>query len=124
MPAILLVADDIWVRNDVAAAVSDPGTTLEVLDEPEQAAEALARDLYDVVIVDMQVKSMGGVAVTRLLRDAMATGAVGSTPIILLLDRSADTFLARRAGVDASVVKPFTAQDLRAAVASVEHQPA
>jgi DNA-binding response OmpR family regulator len=35
----------------------------------------------------------------------------------LLLDRDADKFLAHRAGADVAVVKPFSAQDLRAAIA-------
>ncbi|MEX0797105.1 MAG: hypothetical protein WD274_10455 [Acidimicrobiia bacterium] len=37
--------------------------------------------------------------------------------MVLLLDRSADTFIARRARADASVVKPLTAAELRSAVA-------
>lgn len=113
MAHLLLVADDMWVKNDVAAAVTDPGTVLETIDEPEEAAEVLAGQRYDAAIVDMQVKSMGGMAITRLLKDAMATGDVEPTPIILLLDRQADVFLARRAGADGFIVKPFTSQQLR-----------
>jgi DNA-binding response OmpR family regulator len=35
---------------------------------------------------------------------------------VLLLDRSADSFLAKRAGADAWVIKPFHDAELRAAV--------
>lgn len=114
MSHVLLVADAEWVRNDVEAAIGDPDSTVTVLDDPAAAAEVAARESFDVVVVDMQVKSMGGMAIVRLLKDAMATEAIDSTPIILMLDRTADTFLAKRAGATTHLVKPFTAQDFRA----------
>ena len=75
---------------------------------------------YDAAIVDMQVGSMGGMAITRLLKDAMASGDVDTTPIILLLDRQADTFLAKRAGADSFIVKPFSSQQLRSALTAFD----
>ncbi len=119
MPSILLVADDNWVRNDVAAAISGRDATVTVSDDPKQVASVAGDTRYDFVIVDMQVKSMGGMAVTRLVKDAIANGDVEPTPIIMLLDRQADVFLARRAGASTYLVKPFTAQELRAALSSV-----
>ena len=38
---------------------------------------------------------------------------IEQAPIMLLLDRSADVFLAKRAGADAYLIKPFTSQQLR-----------
>lgn len=116
MAHLLLVADDTWVENDVAAAVTDPGTIIETIDEPDRAAEMLAGQRFDAAIVDMQVGSMGGMAIIRLLKDAMASEDVDPTPIILLLDRQADTFLAKRAGADSFIVKPFSSQQLRSAL--------
>lgn len=110
---VLLVADDVWVVNDVLTAVTDPGDTVEPLSDPRRAAEVAEMVLPDVVVVDLQVGSMGGMAVVRLLEDAMAVGRIPRIPVVLLLDRSADVFLAHRSGADASVVKPFTAQELR-----------
>lgn len=120
MAHLLLVADDMWVKNDVAAAVTDPGTVLESSAQPDEAAELLGSRRYDAAIVDMQVGSMGGMAITRLFKDAMASGDVESTPIVLLLDRHADEFLARRAGADGYIVKPFTSQQLRAALSAFD----
>jgi DNA-binding response OmpR family regulator len=120
MADLLLVADDVWVKNDVAAAVTDPGTTLRSVDEPEEAADVLSEGRFDAVIVDMQVKNMGGMAIARLLQDAISRGGAENTPIIMLLDRQADVFLAKRAGADAYLVKPFTSQQLRAALTSFQ----
>jgi CheY-like chemotaxis protein len=62
---------------------------------------------------------MGAMALTRLFKDAFATGKLSPIPLVVLLDRSADAFLAKRAGADASVLKPFSAQDLRATLQKV-----
>lgn len=118
MSSILLVADDDWVRNDVESSLSDGSTTLTVESNP-RAAAALVRDqTFDWAIVDMQVGSMGGMAIVRMLRGAIAGGDTADMGIVLLLDRDADRFLAGRSGADASVVKPFTAQDLRSQLAA------
>jgi DNA-binding response OmpR family regulator len=115
MPTVLLVADDDWVRNDVEASLSDPTTSVETIGDPRRVVHA-AHDLGpDLFVVDMQIGSMGGMAVTRDLKDAFAAGLIEERPIVLLLDRSADAFLGKRAGADQWVLKPFTAQDLRAA---------
>jgi DNA-binding response OmpR family regulator len=119
MPSLLLVADAEWVRNDVKAAVTDPTTSVDAIDDPKAATERAAERHYDVIVVDMQVGSMGGMAITRLLHDAMATEAIERTPVVMLLDRKADEFLARRAGANAFLVKPFTSQELRSALSAV-----
>jgi DNA-binding response OmpR family regulator len=80
--------------------------------------EAAEKHPPEVVIIDMQVGSMGGMAVVRRLREAMAMGQIAPTRLVLLLDRSADRFLAHRAGADVGLLKPFTAQELRGAIYS------
>jgi DNA-binding response OmpR family regulator len=119
MPSILLVADAEWVRNDVEAALTEPGTTLTVERDPRAAARLVASERFDWALVDMQVGSMGGMAIVRMLRTAIASGSTDDMSIILLLDRSADEFIAGRAGADAALLKPFTAQELRARMAAV-----
>lgn len=119
MSSLLLVADDVWVRNDVKAALSDPDTTLVECDDPKSAATLAGETDFDAIVVDMQVKSMGGMAVTRMIKEAIAAGDCPATPIVLLLDRRADVFLAKRAGCDAHLLKPFTAQDLRSTLAEL-----
>lgn len=118
MSSILLVADAEWVRNDVEAALSEPGTTIAVEQDPRAAATRVASERFDWALIDMQVGSMGGMAIVRMLRTAIASGSIEDLGIVLLLDRDADAFLAGRAGADAAVVKPFTAQDLRARMAA------
>lgn len=113
------MADADWVKNDVAACLTDPDTSITVESNPRAAARLVTDERFDVAIVDMQVGSMGGMAIVRMLKDAIVSGRTGDMAVILLLDRSADRFLAHRAGADGAVVKPFTSQDLRGQLASL-----
>lgn len=117
MPNVMVVTDDVWVENEVRAALTDADTAITVVADPRLVVEEATRIGPDLTIIDLQVGSMGGMAVIRALRSAMAADEIDRARTVLLLDRSADTFLARRAGADAWVIKPFTAQELRAVVA-------
>ena len=116
MPKILVVVDAPWVRNDVHAALSQPGFELTDHDQPATVVDVVAEDEPDGVILDLQVGTMGGMAITRALLSAAELGNAPPVPVVMLLDRAADTFLARRAGAHAWVQKPFTANDLRQAL--------
>jgi DNA-binding response OmpR family regulator len=117
MPSALLVADAVWVVNDVEASLSRGDWEIEVIDDPVQTAARVLESQPDVVIVDLQVRNMGGMAVVR---DIRATVPVEATPrLVILLDRTVDGFLARRAGADAWVVKPFTDHALRQALGDI-----
>jgi DNA-binding response OmpR family regulator len=119
MSKLVLVADAPWVVNEVKAALAgEPWQFVEVSD-PEKAVETVESSLPDAVLVDLQVGSMGGMAVTRAIRQSDEH----RPRIVMLLDRHADTFLARRAGADAAVVKPIDGFELRFAL-SGEPAPA
>jgi DNA-binding response OmpR family regulator len=67
-------------------------------------------------VVDMQIGNMGGMAVSRDLRLEESGGRLEHVPILLLLDREADRFLARQSAADAMLVKPVDAGTLRRTV--------
>ena len=50
---------------------------------------------------------MGGMATCMDLRLEESGGRLPHVPVLMLLDRRADVFLARRAGADGWVVKPL-----------------
>ncbi len=119
MTQILVVADTLWVVNQTRSALAGPSNDLCELADPHQLLDAALEFDPDITIVDMQIGSMGGMAIVRMFRDAVMAGELQSAPIMLLLDRSADEFLAKRAGADGWLIKPFTAQDLTAKVAAL-----
>jgi DNA-binding response OmpR family regulator len=115
MPTALVVAEGSWVTNEVRSALSIGSWQIEETDDPRSVTERLEESRVDAVIIDMQVGSKGGMAVVRSIRQD--TDPADRPRLVLLLDRSADEFLARRSGADASVLKPFDAPDLRRALA-------
>lgn len=114
MPLALVVSDGTWVVNEVQSALSVGSWETEVLEDSRGVTDRLDRSRVDAVIIDMQVGSEGGMAIVRAIRQATDESSRPRT--VLLLDRTADRFLARRAGADASVLKPINAAELRAAV--------
>lgn len=114
MPTVLVVSDGAWVTNEVRSALSVGSWTIEEINDPRKVADRLAESRVDAVIVDMQVGSKGGMAVVRCVRQV--TDEATRPRTVLLLDRAADGFLARRAGATAAVLKPINAAELRAAL--------
>ncbi len=113
MAKILVVADDDWVAGNLATAVSDTEVELWMCSDPRRVVEAAQQTDFDLVMADMQIGNMGGAAVVRELAAAAYTGELARIPVFLLVDRSADRYLAKQAGADGVLQKPFTAQQLR-----------
>jgi DNA-binding response OmpR family regulator len=114
MSKVLLVTDASWVANEVRASLSLGEWSIEEISDPRLTTTLVMEKRPDAVIVDMQVGSMGGMAVIRGIRGEVDEADRPRT--VLLLDRSADEFIARRAGADACVLKPINAYELRAAL--------
>ena len=70
-------------------------------------------------VLDLQIQNMGGIAVALDLHLEAAAWRLDPVPMILLLDREADRFLAERAQTSAELVKPVDASTLRRTAAAV-----
>jgi DNA-binding response OmpR family regulator len=116
MRRVLLVADRQSVIEQVHAALAS--ANVELIDHPDSdSAATTAYDKgVDVVLVDMQVGSMGAMAVTRDVRAKADNGE--SLPVTILLDREADAFLAGRSGARNWLLKDAPASELQAAIAA------
>ncbi len=116
MNNIVVASDAPTVRRQVIAAIEGVDDTLrEVWSGPEVLA-AVHEEIPDLVIVDMQMGSMGGMAVCLELRLQESYDAIDHVPVLMLLDRRPDVFLARRSGAEGWLVKPLDALRLRRAV--------
>lgn len=116
---ILIATDAQWVLNEVQAALDSPSTTFEVVTNGRKVAPAVAEQTPDIAILDLQVGSMGGMAITMDLRLDESSGALPHIPILMLLDRRADVHMARRSGADGWIIKPLDALRLRKAVRDI-----
>ena len=110
---VLVAADAEWVRNQVRAAFVAPGQEVVEITRGQAVKAAVAAHEPDLVILDMQIANMGGIAVAIELRLEEAAGRLDPSTILLLLDRAADEFVAQRADADATLVKPVDAGTLR-----------
>lgn len=119
MTKLMVVADTPWVVNDIKAALSGADTEIVVHEDPRTLVPAVREHAPAVVILDMQVGSMGGMAMARALKGAHYTNGLPPIPTLMLLDRRADAFLAKRAAADDWLLKPFDAHAVRAKVASL-----
>ena len=116
MTEILLATDAPWVVDEVTAALSDTDTTVHVVSVGSEVITSTRNLTPDVVITDMQIGTMGGIAVCMEIRHDEGIGRLEHTPVLVLLDRRPDVFLVRRAAADGWLLKPINALRLRQAV--------
>ncbi len=114
---ILLATDADSILDQVEAAVA--GTHLiHRIRAGADVVEATGLVDPDLVILDLQIGNMGGGAACLALRQEEGAGRLEERPILMLLDREADIFLANHTGADDWVVKPLDAFGLLAKIES------
>ena len=116
---ILIATDAQWVLNEIQAVFGSYSTTIQVVTNGRLVSPAVAERTPDIAILDMQVGSMGGMAITMDLRLDYSSGALPNVPILMLLDREADVHMARRSGANGWIIKPLDALRLRKAVNAI-----
>lgn len=121
---ILIATDAQWVLNEVVAALGSPETSFTVCTNGRDVTEAVTARTPDVAVLDSQIGSMGGFAVTMDLRLDQTGGRLPHIPVLMLLDREADVQLARRSGADTWLVKPLDALRLRRAATALANNTA
>ena len=95
--------------------VGDPG--VEVIEVHTGAAVPAAVHDHepDLLVVDLQMGNMGAMAVCSELHLEQSYGNLPHVPVLMLLDRRADVFLARRSGAEGFIVKPLDPMRIRKA---------
>jgi len=93
-----------------------PDLFIEEVANGREVLDRVKHGDVDLVILDMQIGSMGGMAICMDLRHEESYGAAEAVSVLMLLDRRPDVFLARRSGAEGFVVKPLDPQRVRAAV--------
>ena len=97
---IVLATDADWIVSEITAALGGPDTSFTLCREGRVVVGVVAEREPDLAILDMQVGSKGGMAITMALRLDESGGMLPHVPVIMLLDRRADVFLARRSGAE------------------------
>lgn len=119
MPRVLLATDADWIHEDIDAAIA--GDDVEVLrvNKGVEVLPAIKAGLPDLVILDLQIGNMGGMATCMEIRHDESVGRIDPVPVLMLLDRDADIFLAERSSADGWLVKPLDSFRLRRAATAL-----
>jgi DNA-binding response OmpR family regulator len=112
---ILVASDTKSVRAEVAAVVGEPGVEVVEIETGPAVPAAVHDHEPGLLVVDLQMGNMGGMAVCLELRLEESYGNLPHVPVLMLLDRRADVFLARRSGAEGWVVKPLDPLRIRRA---------
>jgi DNA-binding response OmpR family regulator len=119
VPSVLIASDAPSVRAEVAAVAGSPELTIREARSGPDVMREVAHSLPDLVVVDLQMGNMGGMAVCLELRLEESYGSLEHVPVLMLLDRRPDVFIARRSGAEGWVVKPLDPIRLRRAVGAL-----
>ncbi len=119
MQTILVASDAPTLRADVEAVISGPDREVRAVTSGPEVVSFVAEESPDLLIVDMQMGNMGGMAVCLELRLQESYDALDHIPVLMLLDRRPDVFLARRSGAEGWLVKPLDPLRLRRATTAL-----
>lgn len=113
---ILVLDDDPSVRRMLQVLLEHEGHTVIMVADVRSALVQCAVQLPDLMVVDLMLPIEDG---EMFLREFRRRWRQSGVPVILLSASSARNDIARRLEVDATLAKPFFAEDLRELVTSL-----
>ncbi|MCC7283364.1 MAG: response regulator [Acetobacteraceae bacterium] len=119
-PLDILVVDDVVLNRRLLAAVLERfGHRCEMATDGLEALRAVQQRRFDVVLMDIQMPNLDGIAATRMLR-ALPPPA-GLVPVIAVTaaGEAEDRAAYAAAGMDGFVQKPVATDELMGAIAAV-----
>jgi PAS domain S-box-containing protein len=118
----ILMAEDNTVNQFVAKQIMGRwNVSLTFANNGQEAIELLAKDTFDIVLMDIQMPVMDGIEATQHIRNAVPDSGINSKiPIIALTaDAMPETKeKVKKAGMNDIVVKPFESDSLYALIRS------
>lgn len=114
---ILVVEDEIEIKAYLKSELSDE-YKVETCNNGKEAYDLILRDTPDLVISDVMMPEMDGLALCRKIKQ---NTNVNHVPIILLTAKSKpeDTLEGMETGADAYMVKPFNTELLKRTIANL-----
>lgn len=113
---VLVVSDNPVVTHVVGRMVEQLGCRFVPVESGVQALNALDREPFDLVLTALHLPQMGGLELTRRIRDAAAQQSEHRLPIIALGTRAEEMEACRQAGLDGLVRRPLSQRQLESSV--------
>jgi CheY-like chemotaxis protein/HPt (histidine-containing phosphotransfer) domain-containing protein len=121
-PLKILLAEDSVVNQRLAVGLLERhGHEIIVANNGQEAINALARQSFDLVLMDVQMPELDGLEATRRIRSREQQAGNGHVPIIAMTAHAlkGDRERCLAAGMDEYVSKPIREQQLLAAMRAV-----
>ncbi|NLF70615.1 MAG: response regulator [Candidatus Anammoximicrobium sp.] len=126
-PRRVLLAEDGAVNQRLIVGQLRTGAhEVRVVDNGRNALDAWESEAFDIVLMDVEMPELDGLAATREIRQReREQGRQSRTPIVALTAHASEESRAEclAAGMDAVLVKPITQDDLDAAIRRVTGGP-
>lgn len=113
---ILIVEDEAKIRHFLRRGLLEESYAVDTAEDGEEALYKLDINAYDLVLLDIMLPKVNGIAVCQALREKGT-----QLPIILLTakDRVTDKVLGLDAGADDYLTKPFSFDELTARIRAI-----
>lgn len=115
-PRVLVVDDDLRLRDLLRRYLGDNGFAVHVADSAPSFNKLWLRERYDILILDLMLPGEDGLSILRRLR-----GARDATPVIMLTAKGEDVdrIVGLELGADDYLPKPFNPRELLARLHAV-----
>ncbi|MBU40026.1 MAG: hypothetical protein CL430_05660 [Acidimicrobiaceae bacterium] len=115
---VLLATAEDHIFQEISASLSKNHQIIRV-SEGANVLKTLISSSPVLIILDLQIGNMGGMATSLDLRLEQRAGRIPNQKILMLLDREADEFLGKRSEADCWIIKPIDPLSLSRQVAEL-----
>lgn len=122
MPRILVVEDDVHIRDLIVLHLGLEGLETEAVGDGLEGLARASVQPYDLIVLDLMLPGMDGLSICRSVR---REGPNQDVPILMLTARreESDKVLGLESGADDYLAKPFGIRELVARVRALLRRP-
>jgi DNA-binding response OmpR family regulator len=122
MPHALIVEDDAHIRDLIVLHLGLEGLETTAIGDGREALDRLGATSYDLVVLDLMLPGVDGIAICRALRRG---GPNHDVPVLMLTARreESDKVLGLESGADDYLAKPFGVRELVARARALLRRP-
>ena len=122
MPHVLIVEDDVNIRDLIALHLGLEGLQTSAVGDGREALDRVTTEAFDLVLLDLMLPGIDGISICRALR---RSGPNQDAPVLMLTARreESDKVLGLESGADDYLAKPFGVRELVARVRALLRRP-
>ncbi len=122
MPHVLIVEDDVHIRDLIALHLGLEGLQTSAVGDGREALDRVTTEAFDLVLLDLMLPGIDGISICRALR---RSGPNQDAPVLMLTARreESDKVLGLESGADDYLAKPFGVRELVARVRALLRRP-